>query len=462
MEIKLSNKFPSAILLPLLTVLLSAPAMTQQLPVQAFGNLRAQMPADTSQWSKDDYVRYTAALGKLLVDIVWDTEKLTTPKPEVTAVNAGRRDPPGIAGNTIGLEVLYTQITTQIGFTLGRDIAANQVHPIAVDKPLLQRPFAIGTLVQSMDPAILYFQTAYFASNQQLIACPSTDSACSEGEALAAVAVQLYQVAHECGHYVHGDPAESQDPQKEQAADKFAWDVLTKIAAAYHTPQGDTDDFYDELFEAAPLAVLNFEYSSKALANKFTSPPIDTSLLKARIDALYQLSGDDQGEIWELLPKELDSQAYRSVTITGAPFPDFVLVNGIRMASSELAGVALRNMNTRVAVFAYADNGIFCAVNDSSDDLAVHVQLQPFIGAPDAAALAAAVKANDFETILRMTVDSSLTPRDVTNIKVIDKALSGCGAGALVNPDWSTNNADKNRARMALKRAAPLYGWGIN
>jgi hypothetical protein len=269
-------------------------------------------------------------------------------------------------------------------------------------------------------------------------------------------------VAHECGHYVHGDPSEGQSLQKEEAADQFAWDVLTKIATAYHTPQGDTDDFYDELFQSAPLAVLSFEDNTKILANKFNSPSTDTSVLEARIDALYKLSGDNEGEISELLPAAPDSQAYRKVMISGEPLPDFVLVNGIRMASSELSASALRNMNTQVAVFAYSNSGIFCAVDDSSDDLTVKVEIHPFIQQVDATALANAVKTNDFETILRMTVDSSLKPRDGASIKVVDRALSECGAGAFVDQTLSVSDTDKRNARIAQEKASPLYGWDIN
>jgi hypothetical protein len=443
----------------------SAPVPAQQLPAAQIAVIEAEMPAKQGPADEPALNRYVIDRTKLMVDIIWKTEHLTGPKPSIDTQMLNTRIAPYINGTTITFPVLYANLMDQIGVTLGHDIYAGGDN-FPVVKPVLQHPYAEPYLLQSMDPAIMFFQNNWYQTYQDLIACKPDVTGCQNMQGMVRYATSLFLVAHECGHYVHGDTQEGLDETREKNADAFAWDVIHKVAAAYHTDDPDVNKTFDEMFGAGAFAFLNFEIQTNQLRIRSLGgdPTQDNAvaILEHRFDALQGLAGDELSDtISDLLPEDPVSTNYRSVTLQWTTVPDVLMVNGTLLSVHGEASKSLLLGSRTLHIIAWSLDGVAFLASSRVPDGPITLQYQSYLdGSPDD--IQQALKNRDWNTVLRMGTRDRAAKSGAWAVPSVNRALERNQAIALIDPT-PTGDANVDRAASYnASRSKALSAWGLD
>ncbi len=438
----------------------------QQLPATQIAAIEAEAPANPTPSDQSAVNQYVIDRTKLMVDIVWNTEHLAIPKPSIDTQMLNYRVAPYITGTTITYPVLYANLMDQIGITLGHDVYADG-NKFPVVKTILQHPYAEPYLLQSMDPAIMFFQNDWYRTYQGLIVCKPNVTGCLNMQSMIRYAVSLFLVAHECGHYVHGDTQEGLDEAHEKNADAFAWDVVQKIAAAYHTDDPDVNKTFNEMFGAGAFAFLNFEIQTNKnrIRSQGGDPDQDGSviILEHRFDALQALAGDDLSDtISDLLPEDPESTGYRPVTLQWTTVPDVLMVNGALLSvHGEASKTLLLDDSSTLHVIAWSPEGVaVLAINEVPDE-PIALEYQPYLD-DSRDKIEQALKNHDWSTVLRMGTRDEAVKTDTWAAHSVNQALERNRAIALIDP---TPTGDANVDRAALynaSRSKALSAWGLD
>jgi hypothetical protein len=437
----------------------------QKLPVDKLQQIEAELPADQSLLTQDIVNNYIVDRSKLMVDIVWTTEHLALPKPAVTTTAINTRIPPYINGSQITYPALYATLMDEIGITVGHDIYAQQ-YLLPVSIPLLQQPYAKGHLFKSMDPAILYFENASYNQAQGQIICPNSVPECRNVQMLTRYGLSLFLVAHECGHYVHGDKQETLDKDKEKNADAFAWDVITKIATAYHTDNEEANDMIDESFEAGAFAFLAFERQSNINRIRIEGgdPGQDATvaILDYRISALSNAAGELSAGILYLMPDDEDSSDYQPVSLQWSTPPTVLIVNGTELTVGASNGKTLLLPSDRIIkILAWSADGVsYSELNGQQSD-PISLQYLPYVTSASAADIGAALTAKNWSTVLRMGTSNGGQKVGGWATHAVNMALEHCNARAMIDPTPIGDANEDHRARLAANVAKALSTWGL-
>lgn len=441
------------------------PVPAQQLPAAQIAVIEAEIPANLDIPDQPALNRYIIDRTKLMVDIVWNVKHLTGPKPSIDTQMLNTRIAPYISGTTITYPVLYASLMDEIGITLGHDVYADG-NKFPVGEPILQHPYTEPYLLQSMEPSFMFFQNNWYRTYQGLITCKPDVTGCQNMQGMVRYALSLFLVAHECGHYMHGDTQEGLDETREKSADAFAWDVVQRIAAAYHTGEPDVNKTFAEIFGAGAFAFLNFEiqtnqYRIRSLGG---DPEQDAAvaILEHRLDALQGLAGEDLSEtISNLLPEGAVSTSYRPVTLQWTKAPDVLIVNGTLMSVHGEAGKSLLLRSRTLHVIAWSPDGVAFLANSSVPNGPITLEYQSYLdGSHDE--IEQALTKRDWSTVLRMGTRDGAAKAGAWAAHSVNRALERNQAAVLMDP-MPTGDASVDRAAAYnASRCMALSAWGLD
>jgi hypothetical protein len=437
----------------------------QKLPADKMQQVEAELPPDQTLVTKEILNNYIIDRTKLMVDIVWTTEHLLLAKPTVATTQINTRIPLYINGSTITYPTLYATLMDEIGITVGHDVyAQNKALPVGV--PLLQQPYAMGHLFKSMDPAILYFENALYDQAKGHIVCPETVMGCRNVQSMVRYALNLFLVAHECGHYVHGDQQETLDRDREESADAFAWDVIRKIATAYHTDDQDVNDMIDQMFEAGAFAFLAFERQSNINRVRFNGgdPDQDPSIaiLNDRMSALSDAAGDLGDTILDLMPEDDVSTDYQPVSLQWSTPPTVLIVNGTALTVGQSNGkTLLLPSGSRAKILAWSVDGVAYSELDAQQSNAISLHYLPYVASASRADIEAALSAKDWAAVLRMGTSDGGRKIGAWATHAVNVTLRHCNARVMIDPTPTGNATEDEKARIDANAAAALATWGV-
>jgi len=429
----------------------------QDFPFDEFTHVRDGLPADPNTWTSTDYTTYTKRYGALMVDIVWLYAHPDREKPQIHTDMGARRFPPNQQGSSITFSASYLQLTTQLGFLLGHDIYASQVHKLDIPEPILNRPFATGSLLQAEDPLVLFLQNRFFEDHAQLTMCPQSAKQCLIVQALSLAGIQLFLTAHECAHYLLGHSADDRGPEKEKIADEFASGVMDSVAKSFATPQ-DNDQLYQLIFAAGPIAILSFEIQTKELGNSGTTE----QMLRDRRDILLNKHDDLNSTISDLMPDELRSTRFTKVTFSWDQQPAAIYIEGVRVDPAEASARPLILPAKYLHVAAVCASGIaFATLPGGDDSAALELHFSAFSDL-SSAQIQTLVSQKKWEQALLATSKNGLAPRSSEVAAPYLKAMYYLHLGPLINPDDPSLAQVRTDAEHYRGIRSALRGWGIN
>jgi hypothetical protein len=444
----------------------SMAAQTQQFPAADFANLRAQYPADANSWTKAQYTEYNRQLALLMINIVWTYRHLNIPKPDVTSLLTAPRDPPNFDPDTrtISYPVSYAREMEQLGFMLGRDIWIAAWAPLPADKPITLHPYFDGHLVRAIDSSINSVSPV-FDSNASLITCPDTQKGCLTTQALEALAVQLFLVAHECGHYVLGHQG-ARNLNQELAADKYGWDTLRDVAQSFYD-DGAKDDrnnqFYDLLFAAAAEAPLWYQRQSNAWSDVLGTPSdaAEDSVIEKRI-AQIDSSADDlmNGDqlVSDFMPDDFRGWTVQPVSVSFERPPQLLVISGVIVNPQDLAGGKFRLSSAVTRWIATDDQGVACQF--TTGEAQVNIKYTPWVQS-SLGLIADLTKTRKWCDVIAATANAQLQPRTADVAPYLNQALYHSGAGDFIDPTVTANAQDQAKANGLLRISVGVTSWGL-
>jgi hypothetical protein len=317
-----------------------------------------------------------------------------------------------------------------------------------------------------MDPAILYFENAFYEQVKGQIICPDSAMGCSSVQSITRYALSLFLVAHECGHYVHGDQQETVDKDKEKNADAFAWDVITKIAAAYHTDNQDANDMFDQMFEAGAFAFLAFERQSAINQVRFNGGDPDqdstVAILDYRISALSDAAGDMSSEILYLMPDDNDSSDYQPFSLQWTTPPTVLIVNGTQLTVGQSNGKTLLLPNDiTVKVVAWSADGVAYSETNGEQAGPISLQYLPYVASASQANIDAVLTAKNWTMVLRMGTSNGGQKVGAWATHAVNTALERCDAKAMIDPTPIGDANEDHRALVDANGSKALSAWGM-
>jgi len=460
MGIKWNAKFSSVLCCIFLSVLT---VHAQELPYRDFGNLRNGYPADANSWSKDQYADYNRKMALLLIDVVWTFRHLDKPKPDVISILSAPRTPPAWVedSNTISYPVSFAREMTQLGFMLGRDIYIDSGRRLVADKPVTQHPFFDGHLVKAIDPSINSVSPV-FDTNASLITCPQTEQDCLTSQELEGIFLQLFLVAHECGHYVLGHHGARQLDQ-ELAADRYGWDTLQAVAQSFKSQDGKSNPYYDLLLASAAEAPLWYLLQSEAWTHVIGTPSDtqEAQVYKKRIDQIDALA-DEWDDLPRLvsafMPETFSDWSLQSTAVSFERLPQLLVVDGVRVSVDEIRKENLRLPSGITHWIATDASGVACQTSDDDEQVALNYQAWTDT---DLATIGNLEKAKKWCDVVASTANAQLQPRSSALAAALNQALYYLGAADFVDPDMTQNQEDKKHAERYKGSSIGVKSWGL-
>lgn len=459
MGIKWSAKFGSVLYFLLATVLA---LHAQEFPFSDFGNLRNGYPADANSWTKNQYTEYNRKMALLLIDVVWKYRHLDKPKPDVLSVLAPPRIPPAWVedGNTISYPVSFAREMTQLGFMLGRDIYIGSWRHLAANRPVTQHPFFDGHLVKAIDPSINSLSSV-FDANTSLVTCPATEQGCVASQALDAIALQLFLVAHECGHYVLGHHG-ARDLDQELAADRYGWDTLRAVAQSFHSQDEKSNQYYDLLLAAAAEAPLWYLRQSEAWSHVIGAPSDtqEAELYKKRIDQIDSLADDLNGDhlVSDFMPETFTDWTVQSTAVSFERAPQLLVINGVRVSFDEMNSRKLRLSSDSTHWIATDAQGVGCQTSYGDDQ--VVIKYTAWIDT-DLATIGDLAKAKKWCEVIASTANAQLQPRSSAVAAYLNHALYYLDAGDFIDPTMTQSEEDRADAERYKAISVGVRSWGL-
>lgn len=441
-------------------VLLSDSVLAQEFPSERFQALRAQFPANENSWTRQDYLKYGQDLASLMVDLVWLYQHPGKPKPAVEARLNAQRNPPVWDGEKIIYPIAYGHDMTQLGFILGRDIYIDSWRRLPEADPVLQHPFFAAHLARAIDPSI-FALSPFFDAKSDLIMCKlDQQKGCLAGQALDGMALQLFLVAHECGHYVLNHQLIRNDDQ-ELAADRYGWETLMAVAKAFHSNDEQSNDFYDLIFAGAAEAPLWYERQSRAWSASLNSSQTNQSdsLLEKRIDQIEKLTDKVNIDVSRFMPTSYAGWQLQKATLKFQRDPKFLIVGGVRIRTSDIKDNTLRFPDALTYLLAADDTGLICQEVFGTED-ALDLQFAPWTEA-SAQKLEQLKTGHKWCEIIAATADARLFPRSGELAPYLNEALYYTGASLLIQPSMISGG---NRQRFERRQRSELHltSWGIH
>ena len=455
----------SARLIRLFCFLLASVSVVQaqEFPFDDFARLRNRFPADANVWTETQYTEYNRQTALLLVDVVWRFRHLNTSKPNVRSVLSAQREPPTWDGNSITYPVSFARDMVQLGFMLGRDIYIGSWRRLPEDKPITQHPFSNGHLVKAIDSSINSVSPV-FDANASLIMCPDTEKACAASQTLEALAVQLFLVAHECGHYVLGHQA-ARNLEQELAADQYAWDTLRVVAQSFHTDDERSNQYYDLLFAAAAEAPLWYQRQSKVWSDVIGTPPgqagpEEDTLVTKRIEQIDKLADDLNGDntVSEFMPSQFKGWNVQPTIVSFERPPQMLVIDGVSINSDELSGGKIRLPSEGTNWIATDAEGVSCRLISGGEQ--VVMKYTPWVQT-DIDTIANLAKAGKWCDVIAATGDSHLRPRSPGLAPYLNRALYHSGAGDFIDPAATQDQQNRADAERYRRISVGVRSWGL-
>jgi hypothetical protein len=432
----------------------------QEFPFSDFAGLRNGFPADTNSWTKDQYTEYNRRLAILLIDVVWKFRLPNKPKPDIVSVLAPPRDPPTFDGNSITYPVSYARDMSQLGFMLGKDIYIGSWRRLPESKPITQHPFFGGHLVKAIDPSINSVSVV-FDSNASLITCPGTEQGCVASQALEAIALQLFLIAHECGHYVLGHQG-ARILEQELAADRYAWDTLRAVAQSFHGTDERSNQYYDLLLGAAAEAPLWYQRQSKAWSDVIGSSSDQTEdrFIEKRIDQIDTLADDLSGDqmVSEFMPEQFTDWTVKPASLSFERAPQLLVIAGVRIKPEELGQGRLRLPSAKTDWIATDAQGVACQSSFGDDQIAI--KYKPWINT-DLDTVRNLAKTKKWCDVIAATANVQLQPRSSAVASYLNRALYYSGAGDFVDPATTESPQDRADAERYKGISVGIRSWGL-
>lgn len=432
----------------------------QQFPSDDFANLRAQYPADANSWTKAQYTEYNRQMALLMINIVWTYRHLNIPKPDVVSVLTPPRDPPTWDGNSISYPVSYAREMTELGFMLGRDIYIASWARLPTDKPITQHPYFDGHLVKAIDSSINSV-SAVFDSNTTLITCPATQQNCLFSQALEGIALQLFLIAHECGHYVLGHQG-ARNLQQELAADKYGWDTLRAVAQSFYDKDDKNNQFYDLLFAAAAEAPLWYQHQTNAWSNVLGTPSDVTEdrVIAERIKQIDTLADGLNGDqlVSDFMPDDFKGWMVQPASVSFERPPQLLVIAGVRVRPEDVAGGKFRLSAEGTHWIATDDQGVACQLTFGNTQ--VDLKYTPWTES-NVDAIENLIKARKWCDVIAATANAQLQPRSADNAPYLNRALYYFGAGDLIDPAMTANPQDRADAEGYRRISVGVRSWGL-
>jgi hypothetical protein len=434
----------------------------QEFPFDSFTNLRSRFPADTNVWTKDQYTDYNRQIALSLVDVVWKFRQLNKTKPGIVSILSPPRDPPtwDRNSNSVNYPVSFARDMSQLGFMLGRDIYIGSWRRLHEDKPITQHPFFDGHLVKAIDSSINSV-SPIFEANASLITCTNTERGCVASQGLGALAIQLFLVAHECGHYVLGHQG-ARDLEQELAADRYAWDTLRAVAKSLHGDDEKSNQYYDLLLGAAAEAPLWYQRQSKAWFDVIGAPSgkEEDEIMSERIDQIEKLADDLDGDhmVSEFMPSRFTGWTVHPTSVSFERIPQLLVIAGVSVKPEELSGKKFRLPSEGTDWIATDAQGVAC--QSSFDNEQVAVKYTPWTQA-DLNTIGALAKAKKWCDVIAATADAQLQPRSPSVAPYLNRALYYCGAGDFIDPATAENPQDRTAAERYQRISVGVRSWGL-
>ncbi len=434
----------------------------QQFPAADFANLRAQYPADGNAWTKAQYTEYNRQMALLMINIVWTYRHLNIPKPDVVSVLAPPRDPPNWDpdAKSISYPVSYAREMTELGFMLGRDIYIASWTRLPADKPIIQHPYFDGHLVKAIDSSINSVSVV-FDSNASLITCPATQQNCLGSQALEGLALQLFLIAHECGHYVLGHQG-ARNLQQELAADKYGWDTLRAVAQSFYNKDDKNDQFYDLLFAAAAEAPLWYQRETNAWFDVLGTPSDATEdkVIAERIKQIDALADNLNGDqlVSDFMPEDFKGWTVQPVSVSFERPPKLLVLSGVRVRPEDLAGGKFRLSSEGTHWIATDDQGVACQFTFGDDQ--VDLKYTPWTQS-NVDAIENLIKAKKWCDVIAATANAQLQPRSADVAPYLNRALYYSGAGDFIDPAMTANSKDRADAERYRSISVGIKTWGL-
>ena len=438
----------------------------QQFPFAAFANLRAQYPADENSWTKAQYTEYNRQMTLLFINIVWTYRHLNIPKPDAASVLTAPRDPPNFDPDTktISFPVSYAREMDQLGFMLGRDITIAAWAPLPANKPVTLHPYFDGHLIKAIDSSINSVSPV-FDSNTALITCPGTQQACQASQVLEALAVQLFLIAHESGHYVLGHQG-ARNLDQELAADKYGWDTLRAIAQSFYDDGGKDDknnQFYDLLFAAAAEAPLWYQRETNAWSDVLGTPSDATedSVIEKRIQQIDALADDllnGDHLVSDFMPDDFKGWTIQPLSVSFERPPKLLVISGVSVSPQDLASGKFRLSSDGTRWIATDDQGVACQF--TTGEAQVDIKYTPWTQ-PSLDVIGNLAKTRKWCDVIAATANAQLQPRSADVAPYLNRALYSSGAGDFIDPAMTGNAQDRTDAERERRISVGVSSWGL-
>ncbi len=362
------------------------------------------------------------SIAGLALDQMWDAKELAgvrpPQKPGIRASVEGRRRPAYVRGNDIVLPVEYFELLTELSTVLAHDLYVSTAEHLDYPNPLLTHPYAASPVLPLWDPLVLYVQNSFFFAAQPMLSCQQ-EAKCLYLQQAQFTVNLLFVLLHELTHLAlqHRPGSDGAYPlQQEIAADRKAWDALQLIAA--EVPPTGQNKPVPLAFAAGPILVLEFERSTKTGDAQ--------NVLQQREDALIALLPARLASSVKrvVLPRHSTTR-FGLVTVSSPANPDFLVLDGVRLAPRDALDKALllrAGVHELVAVSGdrFAHEEIVLAGESEQVTLTFH-DLRA--GLPSSVELQSLEEKDDWFGILLRTSSRDLQPRERSLAYIHWKAL---------------------------------------
>jgi hypothetical protein len=304
-----------------------------------------------------------------------------------------------------------------------------------------------------------------FDANASLIACLASEQGCTAAQALEGIGLQLFLVAHECGHYILGHHG-ARDFEQELAADRYAWDTLRAIAQSLHSQDSKSNQYYDLMLAAAAEAPLWYLLQSEAwtliignLAGTSLSSQ-EAKVYKKRINQIDSLADDLDGDhlVSEFMPEAFTDWAIQTTAVSFERIPQLLVIDGVRVNLEEMSKGKLRLPSNGTDWVATDAQGVAC--RSSFDDDQLVIKYSAWIEA-DLATIGNLVKAKKWCDVIASTANAQLQPRSLAVASYLNRALYYLHAGDFIDPTMTQNDKDRADAERYRRISVGIRSWGL-
>jgi hypothetical protein len=449
----------------LLLLLLSDTLVAQQSIEQRGEELKRAFSTPVVEWD-DVFIETTFQkyIDLYVNSLLWDqdfqkkmTNYLPRVAPKVTVRVTSELRTPFAENSQIILPTSYIAYLYNISTLVGHDLygSDNYVH---LDRPLLSTPFRTNSILPLLTPLPSFVDIMGYRAIQYYVRCPASDKKCEEVQESSAVALILFTLLHEISHqFFHHDLAyEGVDLDKEVAADKNAYLVLTQLTSDFVDPLGDKDVTKEIrlAYRLSPIVWLEIESSRSGITNV---------VAKAREQALIErLTKEEHDEIDDLLKPEITSDNLVRLTISWNDDPDVLIVDGVTMPAKDIEDKPILVTPGFHTVVATRPHAIAINRRDAYSNEQVSLVFEPFTPF-NVNAMPGLEKKEDWLGILRSTSDEALRPRDPAVGLYHWEAMHRLNLDDLISiSDWNSIPASKQRLYLGWENGGrPLASWYV-